>query len=62
MAHGLEARVPFLDVEFIEKAFLIDPADKMIVEGDDSRRETKQVEGYIYTHKIHMCIYVYIYR
>jgi len=49
MAHGLEARVPFLDVEFIEKAFLIDPADKMIVEGDDSRRETKQVAIYIYT-------------
>jgi len=42
MAHGLEARVPFLDLDFVDVAFAVDPALKMIVKGDDTRRETKQ--------------------
>lgn len=32
MAHSLEARVPFLDVEFLECAYSVDPALKMIGE------------------------------
>ncbi|KAF4125691.1 asparagine synthase (glutamine-hydrolysing) [Geosmithia morbida] len=32
-AWGLEARVPFLDKEFLETAMNIDPTDKMITEG-----------------------------
>ena len=32
MAHGLEARVPFLDVEMLQEAFeVVDPALKMHV-------------------------------
>ena len=30
MAHGLEARVPFLDVKFTAKAMSLDPKHKMI--------------------------------
>ena len=30
MAHGLEARVPFLDCQFVEAAFSIDPREKLI--------------------------------
>ncbi|KUJ12141.1 asparagine synthase [Mollisia scopiformis] len=33
-AWGLEARVPFLDKEFLEVAMNIDPQDKMIVKGE----------------------------
>ena len=42
MAHGLEARVPFLDLDFVHTAFSVDPRDKMIVAGDPARYETKQ--------------------
>ena len=33
MAWGLEARVPFLDKEFLEVAMNIDPAEKMFSKG-----------------------------
>jgi asparagine synthase (glutamine-hydrolysing) len=32
-AWGVEARVPFLDVEFLDVAMAIDPADKMVTKG-----------------------------
>ncbi|ANB11717.1 asparagine synthase (glutamine-hydrolyzing) 2 [Sugiyamaella lignohabitans] len=41
MAWGLEARVPFLDKEFLEVAMAIDPQDKMIVPSE------KKIEKYI---------------
>merc|ERR1711970_780214 len=40
MAHSLEARVPFFDVDNIATAMRVDPAQKLIVKGADS--ETPQ--------------------
>ena len=33
MAWGLEVRVPFLDIEFLEEAMLISPEDKICNNG-----------------------------
>lgn len=37
MAWGLEARVPFLDKDFLEVAMNIDPATKMFSKGDSQQ-------------------------
>ena len=34
MAWGVEARVPFLDKEFMELSMTLDPAEKMIRKGE----------------------------
>ena len=44
MAHGLEARVPFLDLEMIDLAMRIDPALKM------RRTQTANIEKWILRH------------
>ena len=44
MAHGLEARVPFLDLEMIDLAMRIDPALKM------HRTQTANIEKWILRH------------
>ena len=52
MAWGVEPRVPFLDVEFLEVAMRMDAAHKMVGARDDGRRIEKAVlreafEGYL---------------
>ncbi len=52
MAWGVEPRVPFLDVEFLEVAMRMDAAHKMVDRGDPRRRMEKAVlreafEGYL---------------
>eukprot|EP00005_Dracoamoeba_jomungandri_P008316 CAMPEP_0174277676 /NCGR_PEP_ID=MMETSP0439-20130205/61054_1 /TAXON_ID=0 /ORGANISM="Stereomyxa ramosa, Strain Chinc5" /LENGTH=568 /DNA_ID=CAMNT_0015370015 /DNA_START=2426 /DNA_END=4132 /DNA_ORIENTATION=+ len=39
MAHGLEARVPFLDINFLEIAMAIDPSKKMINEENENKEK-----------------------
>ena len=39
MAHGIEARVPFLDVRFTEKAMSLDPSYKMIGKTKETREK-----------------------
>ncbi|OGS05254.1 MAG: asparagine synthase B [Elusimicrobia bacterium RIFCSPLOWO2_02_FULL_61_11] len=48
-AWGLEARVPFLDKEFLETAMNIDPAEKMCVPGERMEKWMlrKAFEGYL---------------
>ena len=41
MAHGIEARVPFLDVEYTRLAMSVDPARKTMVKGGASHEREK---------------------
>jgi len=47
MAWGLEARVPFLDQDFLEVAMNIDPEEKMIKVHDKDERGIARIEKYI---------------
>ena len=59
---GLEARVPFLDADFLDVAMSINPAEKMITPG---RIEKHILRGmyvcmYVYiTVNIYVCMFVY---
>jgi asparagine synthase (glutamine-hydrolysing) len=46
-AWGVEARVPFLDPEFLDVAMGIDPKYKMIKKGEGSPRQEQRMEKYI---------------
>ncbi len=47
-AWGVEARVPFLDREFLDMAMMIDPSDKMIKDGRIEKHMLRQAfEGYL---------------
>ncbi len=39
MAFGLEARVPFLDKEFLEVAMNIDPKEKLFGKGEIQKKD-----------------------
>ena len=45
MAWGLEARVPFLDKEFLDVAMRLDPAAKMITEGRIEKHVLREAFG-----------------
>ena len=61
---GLEARVPFLDADFLDVAMSINPAEKMITPG---RIEKHILRGmyvcmYVYINvKIYVCMYIVMY-
>jgi asparagine synthase (glutamine-hydrolysing) len=44
-AWGVEARVPFLDKEFLDVAMRLDPADKMITEGRIEKHVLREAFG-----------------